>query len=373
MTCPKTTKQFEAKEAQLRSCGVLPLWYQAETAADHETAVEGLLERVIERISARPIATSIDKPRRRHTPARSVPALAPPPAKLQSHFGRVTRLVQDGRLVFVLGSAIYLPTRLMAAEFYKELSRVFECEALKDDQFAVAQYIADRHGRETLNREIRKLFDRTPLVPRETHELFAAWPTFRTSAGSPVPFPTIVTTNYDDVLERRLADAGLPYHLLSYQADGPHRGLFYHRDADDTIRLIERPENIQRFSPAFVLVKLNGGFDRQRRIPESYATARLDFWDLAVRLGDVLPAAVRRTLLDSPLLFLGHGLASPDIEALVRFAHQRHPGPRSWAVKLKRPGTQYWRQCGVEILDRSIELYVNELRAALTRSTPASP
>src|SRR6185369_2353655 len=163
-----------------------------------------------------------------------------------AHFDRVVRLIEDGRLTFFLGSAIHRPTRLMVQEFYGELARLFECEALAEEPFAVAQYIADRHGRENLYGEIRRLFARTSLAPRVTHELFAAWPSFVSHLGAPLPHPIVFTTNYDDILERRLHDAGLPYHLLSYQADGPHRGRFYHRDVDDSLRIVERPRNIRR-------------------------------------------------------------------------------------------------------------------------------
>jgi hypothetical protein len=282
-----------------------------------------------------------------------------------AHFDRVVRLIEDGRLTFFLGSAIHSPTSLMAREFYQELARIFECDALKDESFAVAQYIADRYGRENLYAEIRKLFARTDLIPRETHELFAAWKTFKTHTGTPLPFPMVFTTNYDDSLERRLTDARLPYHLLSYQADLPHRGLFYHRSPDNGLRIIEQPRNILEFSDAFILVKLNGGLDRQQRIPESYATTRLDYWNLATGIPGILPAAIQQKLSANPLLFIGHGLAASDIESLVRFAHRNHPGPRSWAVVLKTDGIDYWRQCGVEILNKPVDVYVTELHRRL--------
>ena len=70
----------------------------------------------------------------------------------------------------------------------------------------------------------------------------------------------------------------------------------------------------------------------QYRIRECYATTRLDYWALAAGIPDVLPAVIRLKLSANPLLFLGHGLAAPDTEFVVRFAHKDHPGPRSWAV-----------------------------------------
>jgi hypothetical protein len=285
--------------------------------------------------------------------------------ELKPHFDRLVRLIEEGRITFFLGAAIHRQKNLMAKEFHQELARLFECEALNVEKFAVAQYIADRFGRENLYAEIRKLFANTTLGPGETDELFAAWKGFKTRSGKALPFPMVMTTNYDDVLERRLADAGLPYHLLSYQSDGPDRGRFYHRATDSGLRVIERPRHIRAFSDAFVVVKLNGGIDREGRIPESYTTTRLDYWDLAARIPDVLPAVVQEKLSANPLLFLGHGLAAPDIESVVRFAHRNHPGPRSWAIVKKDEGIEYWRQCGVEIINRPVDPYVNELHRRL--------
>ena len=371
MNAPTKQKDFNAKEKHLRACGVFPLWYHADQPHEYVLQVEKLVGSIVERISVRTIEGPIEEKR-----GRSSMAAAPgyPPcsgyAGAQAHFDRVVRLIEEGRLTFFLGSAIHHPTTLMAKEFYVELARIFECEALKEERFAVAQYIVDRHGREELYAEIRKLFERTPLVSRDTHEFFAAWKQYRTHAGKLVPFPTVITTNYDHVFECRLAEVGLPYHLLSYQADGPHRGLFFHRSDDNGLRIVERPSNIRSFSKAFVVVKLNGGFDRQHRIPESFATTRLDYWDLAAHIPDILPAAIQRTLSENPLLFLGHGLAAQDIESLVRFAHRGRPGPRSWAVVLKKHGIEYWRQCGVEILNETVNPYVNELRRRLTENGP---
>ena len=114
------------------------------------------------------------------------------------------------------------------------------------------------------------------------------------------------------------------------------------------------------------------GLDRQRRIPESYSTTRLDHWDLAERIPGALPAAIQQQLSMNPLLFLGHGLAAPDIESLVRFAHRDHHGPRSWAVVLNNEGVEYWRQCGIEIVDQPVDLYVTELHRRLATNGASS-
>lgn len=369
MRVPEREEEFDDTAERLSACGVLLLWYQLDKSGGHSEARK-MISDVVERISVQTVAgpgpaapecLTVHKP-------EPLPSDLPDP-KFERHFGRVTRLIEDGRLTFFLGSAIHHPTKLYAREYYEGLARAFECEPLINERDAVAQYIADRHGRDILYAEIRKMLRGTRFVPRNLHEFFASWDDLRTPAGERPPYPMVITTNYDDILERRLANAGVRHHVLSYQADGPHRGRFYHQSPDNSLRVIERPRNVRELSDAFVVVKLNGGLDCQRRIPESYVTARLDYLDLAARIPDVFPAAIRQRLSTTPLLFLGHGLAMPDIESVVRFAHKGHQGPRSWAVFLNEGdvrGGAYWRQCGVEFVEGiSIEVYVNELHRRL--------
>jgi hypothetical protein len=84
---------------------------------------------------------------------------------------------------------------------------------------------------------------------------------------------------------------------------------------------------------------------------------------LAARIPDALPAIVCDTISANPLLFIGSGLAAADIESVIRFAHRDHPGSRSWAVLLNRGSSEYWRQCGVEIIDADVNAYMSELHA----------
>lgn len=151
MTAPRSSEEFDQKEQHLRTCGVLPLWYHAETPDRHAPEVERLVADIVERISVRTMSSPPTEP----SPARApvVAALAPPldepSAVRHGHLDRIVRLIEDGRLTFFLGSAIHQPTKLMAEPFYGELARLFECEALAEERFAVAQYIADRHSGES--------------------------------------------------------------------------------------------------------------------------------------------------------------------------------------------------------------------------------
>jgi hypothetical protein len=374
MPAPTDEKDFAKKERQLGELGVLPIWYHP-AAGGHAKAVEASLAQIVERISVQTLRPA----GRFHPRPAALPdvPLSPPAADaadFESRLRRIVRLTEEGQLTFFLGSAIYSPTSFMAAAFYADLARLFACEALRIDHFAVAQYIADRHGREQLYGEIRRSMRQTVFTPRSTHALFANWRSYQDGSGKPLPYPLILTTNYDDAFEDAIDRAGLPYHLLTYQASGPHRGLFYHQDLNDGLRILERPQNIHRFDPGFVIVKLNGGVDRRGRIPETFVTTRLDFWDLASRIPEVLPAAIKQKIADNPLLFLGHGMQATNIESLVRFAHKNHPGQRSWAVVLGLKDTvEYWQQCGVEIIPQDINQFVDRLRLKLAPAAAASP
>ena len=288
------------------------------------------------------------------------------PTELDGHFRRIVNLAQAGRLTFFLGSATHWPTKLMAKGFYSDLALTFECEALAEERSAVTQHIADRHGRETLNGEIDKLLERSELQPREAHELLAAWPRLCKSEGHHLPWPWVFTTNYDDVLEQALRAEAVPHHVLVYHADGEWQGLFCHRTPDGRLRVIERPDNLLTLEEGLVVVKLNGG--AVPGLGRSYVSTTIDYFQLAARIPDVLPAVARRRLRECPLLFLGHSLSEPDVEALVRYAHREQRGVRSWAVVLKKNRIDYWRQCGVEILDRPVNLYVIELHRRLVRA-----
>lgn len=386
MTAPADAEVFRAKERQLRSLGVMPLWYRASSGAEHVAAVERLVLTIVERISVQTLeaapsaapASALQPPVPVPVPAPALHLSVPVPAAtqavpeaLQPQLERAVNLIQTGRLNFFLGSAVHWPTRLMAKHFYQDLARTFECEALVSRRSAVAQHIADRHGREALYAEVDKLLERSTLVPRETHDLLAAWPGLRTPDGKSLPWPTVFTTNYDDVLERRLGEAGVPYHLLSYQCDGDWPGLFCHLDVNQQLRIIERPRNVFALEPGMVIVKLNGGLDTQGRIRRSYVTTGVDYTTLAARIPEVLPAVLQRSLAANPMLFLGHGLAEPDVEALVRYAHRDHRGARSWAVVMGKSDVDYWRQCGIEIIDQPVNVYVTELHRSLAGVVPA--
>jgi hypothetical protein len=264
--------------------------------------------------------------------------------------------------------------------FYIRLADRFGCPALAGDRSAVAAFIASRRGPQVLWNEVRKMLG-TPIAASEVYQVIIALPAFLRARG-PASSTWIFTTNQDTVLERELSAGGESFHVLYYMEED---GLFAHTAPDGSVRVIERPEAIRDLeAPGTVVVKLNGGIVHGAGSPESVVIATGQFERLAARLAGALPECVRAVLRERSLLFLGHGLAEPDVNRLIEvFAAVDEPG--SWAVQLP-PRDPEWRDTwhertrhlarwgvGVTIIERDLEAFVAELRADLLRARGSSP
>ena len=91
-----------------------------------------------------------------------------------------------------------------------------------------------KEGKGPLYYELRKLFDANyPVTP--VHGFFAGLPGRSREQGTP-KYQVILTTNYDDALERAFDEANEPYDVVWYIADGEPRGKFWHRPPDGPSR-----------------------------------------------------------------------------------------------------------------------------------------
>ena len=111
MKAPDVERQFEELQARLRNCGILPLWYHAITREEHSVEVERLANLIIERISVKTI--DVPKGEKKSKPISATsPKTTKISQKLQTHFQRVSQLVHDGRITFVLGSAVHVANKV---------------------------------------------------------------------------------------------------------------------------------------------------------------------------------------------------------------------------------------------------------------------
>jgi hypothetical protein len=114
------------------------------------------------------------------------------------------------------------------------------------DLLRVSQYVEVTLGSGPLYDTLHQLFD-ADYPPSRLHELLASLPR-RLGLGDRRRYQLIMTTNYDDALERAFRAAGEAFDLVWYLAETEDRGKFLHLPPDGEPRLISRPNEYHDLS-----------------------------------------------------------------------------------------------------------------------------
>ena len=238
----------------------------------------------------------------------------------ETHYRILAKAIAEGRVVPLLGAGVnlcgrpsgagwqqgrYLPSgRELAA--YLAATFEFPPDEIKD-LLRVSQYITVMMGSGPLYDELHELFD-ADYQPTKVHTLLAGVPAFLRRQGL-VRYQLILTTNYDDALERAFGVAGEEFDLVSYIADGQHRGKFLHVPPDGAARVIERPNEYRdlSLSKRTVILKIHGAVDRDDELADSYVITEDHYIDYVARTNvyNLIPAALMAKMSSSHFLFLG--------------------------------------------------------------------
>jgi hypothetical protein len=161
-----------------------------------------------------------------------------------------------------------------------------------------------------------------------------------------------------------LEEAGEPFHVLYYQADGPHAGLFLHRDIVGCIRLIENPDKVRLLQDGSVVVKLDGGIAYTPHFRESAAMSPLDYSASASRYPASIPHAVLSALRERALLVLGSSLEPANVQRLVRWSAESSRVKKTSAVlfEVEPDFVRHWEAAGVEIIGCELTILIPALR-----------
>src|SRR5207244_7226287 len=149
----------------------------------------------------------------------------------------------------------------------------------------VAQYVAVMKGSGPLYDELHELLD-VDLPPTAVHRFFASLP--RLLRERSLPHQLLVTTSYDNALERALLEAGEEFDVVSYLAAGPNRGKFCHVAPDGTGTLIEVPNTYATelsLDRRTIILKLHGqvGPSADDREWESFVVTADDYSEYLAR------------------------------------------------------------------------------------------
>lgn len=315
-------------------------------------------------------------------------ASAPDP--LEDHYKTVIKAMVDGRLVPFFGAAVNLCGRPKSESTGadtqekkkwrpgchlpdgKELSAYLAEEHGypkgndASDLARVSQYITVMTGSGPLYENLHALFDRD-YEPTPLHEFFASLPGQLRDKGYLPRHQLIVTTNYDDLMERAFREAEEEFDLVSYIADGEQRGKFLHWPPEGDPVLIERPNEYRGLSleRCPVVLKIHGAVHRGQAEAErdSYVITEDHYIDYLTRtdLSNLVPVTLAAKLKKSHFLFLGYSLRDWNLRVILhRIWGEQKLSYKSWAIQLEPQllDQKFWGKREVDILDVDVGKYI---------------
>jgi len=303
----------------------------------------------------------------------------------EPHYRMVAQRILAGKVVPFLGAGVnlcgrpesvawargeYLPSGAELAEYLsKRLGYPYQDTT---NLLRVSQYVDVMLGPGALYQELHEVFD-ADYAPTPVHRLLASLPAMiRATTSERRYFPLIVTTNYDDALERAFLQAGEPYDLLIYIADGPDHGRFLHTSPDGESRVITEPNRYTelRFEQQPVIAKIHGAVVRGVDDRDSFVVTENHYIDYLshTEIPQLIPVTVASRMRKSHFLFLGYSLKDWNLRVILnRLAESAVGEWASWAIQSHPESIEErsWFRRNVELLDARLETYIGGLGAAL--------
>jgi hypothetical protein len=208
------------------------------------------------------------------------------------------------------------------------------------------------------------------------------------------PYPCIVTTCFDQVLEQQLRLNKVPFHLVAF-VFGEKGGVFaYTPPGEDPARssIVITKENelelMERMKKYAVIIKLNGGTRASRRdfpIIEDHYIDYLSHQGIKNLLPDILLAKLTRrgTKGNSHLLFLGYSPRHWNLRVILRriWSESLNNQSKRWTVVMEKRFSsidkKFWLEYGVKEHELtqivSLEIYMNKLLARIASLPKVDP
>jgi hypothetical protein len=297
--------------------------------------------------------------------------------ELRTVYDLIARRLVKGKVVPVLGAGVnlserpphvawergrYLPS---GQELATELAKYIGDVAINGQDLArVSQYLAATEGEGSLYDELHDVFD-ADYPPTLVHRFLARLSRHAREAQDVRECMLIVTTNYDDSLERAFAEEDEPYELVTYVAEGRDRGLFRHITTKGELTLIRVPNEYVdlRLDQRTVIAKIHGAVDRIHGL-DSFVITEDHYIDYITRadVAGLFPVTLAAKLRRSHFLFLGYSLRDWNFRVMLYrlWGEQEGKNFKSWAIQ-KNPDPidrTAWDERGVDILPVSVEDFV---------------
>lgn len=300
---------------------------------------------------------------------------------LEQHYQEVIKHLLEGKLVPFLGLDVNLfdqqatPRPPAYAELVERLMKSSKYPYNLGAPLAgVSQYAQLSNRLATLYDELAPLFNDTQYKPTSLHNFWARVAEKRTQSLKDID-PNrrrfvVVTTNYDELLERAFLQTVKQFYVFSYIAEGSdqERGKFFRKLYQNGVSggpILVDVNNKELTDDLPVILKLPGTiepFNAKIR----FAITEDQYFDLLTNreLTGILPSQVMSKLRGSHHLFMGYNLSDWNMRGMLYRIWEKHVPPyESWAVQEGLPEFErrHWEACEVDIIDENLARYVTEL------------
>jgi hypothetical protein len=263
----------------------------------------------------------------------------------------------------------YLPTASELADFFAGESSFPKDE--KRELTTVSQYYSAVIGRLALHEELHQIFTHLQ-EPGPLHAYLAA-----SAAHAPL---LIVTTNYDDLIERAFIAAGQPYDTVIHLTSATSGGEVLWCPHGDIPREKLAKELDIELSKVSVIYKIHGSIDRSPKPEEGqYVITEDDYIDFLTRMtkSAAIPNIFAEPFQTRPFLFLGYGLYDWNLRVVLNRIELRRPGDIvSWAIETRPKPLEktLWEKRGVMVFDGiTLEEFVEKLQAPAEGKAAVNP
>jgi len=262
----------------------------------------------------------------------------------------------------------YLPTAGELADHLAEVSQ-FPPEESRE-LTKVAQYFDKvAIGRKGLDTALHQIFA-FAQQPGPIHDYLASL------AKDHKPL-LVVTTNYDDLIERAFDAAGAVYDTVVHQTEESETGKILWRPHGAAPQAILPKDLDIDLAVHSVVYKIHGAVDRAASAGQ-YVITEDDYVDFLTRMtqSTAIPRIFAEPFQQRPFLFVGYGLYDWNLRVVLNRIHKelRRPGEiKSWAIEAQSKPLEkaLWGVRNVTVYDDlAIEELVRRLRGP---APPAGP
>ncbi len=228
------------------------------------------------------------------------------------------------------------------------------------DLAKVAQYYSLIGGRSPLYRDLHSIFDHDyPITP--LHSYLA-------SIDKPM---LIVTTNFDDLMERALIEQNRKFDVVIHTCDPDNMGdklLWIEHGQEKPVEVQPNKLYID-LDTVTVVYKMHGGINRQAPDRDQYVITEDDYIDFLTRMtkNKAIPAIFAEAFQLRHFLFLGYSLRDWNLRVVLNRiqASRRSSDITSWSIQFKPSIMEcnFWQNRGVKDFDMALDDFVQSISA----------